>query len=390
MPTRDLASERDSTMPLFASCAPGLETMLLNEIRGLELGENAVSEPGGVSFSGTRSDMMRANLCLGLALHVLVRIATFPARHLQRLERECGKIDWSRWLPSDACLRIRAHSRRSRLYHTGAIVQRVRGGLARSINEREPGVDGEFIPLQVRLHRDVCTISIGTSGKSLYKRGWKEAVVKSPLREDLARALLIASGWRPGMVLVDPLMGSGTIVIEAARWARGLAPGLDRRFSFMDGPLHDESTFAKLRQRCLDESVPSSENLAPIHGSDRDTGAVAIAEANATRAGVAADLRISHCALSRVELPLAKQGVIVTNPPYGRRVGTPKTLRNLYSALGAQVRGQGSWKIGLLSDDPRLAAATGLRLRSQFMTDLGGLKVRAFIGPVDDSEETPI
>ncbi|MFW6067064.1 MAG: THUMP domain-containing class I SAM-dependent RNA methyltransferase [Myxococcota bacterium] len=374
-------------MRLFVACAPGLEPLLADEVRALELGV-AREVPGGVELEGDLGVLWRANLELGLASHVLLRVGTLGAKHLGELAKKAARVDWATWLSPGTPVRVHATSRASKLYHTGAIAQRVGRALREQAGAElteKGGADAPAPPLVVhaRLERDVCTLSIDTSGEPLHRRGYRLATAKAPLREDLARALLIASGWDRASPLVDPMMGAGTIVIEAALLARRLPPGhLRPRFGFMGLRSHDEAAFERFRTQAVARALPRLD--FPIHGRDRDAGAVAAARDNAERAGVRADLDLRRAPLGPrlwpFDDPPPDRGAVVANPPHGRRVGDRKTLGTLHQRLGRLVADlPPGWAFALLSSNRRLALRTGLALRTALVTDQGGTKVRMLV-----------
>lgn len=369
---------------VFVSCAPGIEPWLADELRALGAAKLAV-EPGGVSCEGDRVLLHRTNLELGLASHVLVRVAELGARHFGELARKVAKIDWSTWLSASEPIRVRVSSRRSRLHHTKAIAQRIVGGIEHSLG-RELSLSEDGVPVVARLDRDRCTLSLDSSGAPLHRRGWRLQTAKAPLREDLARALVLASGWSPDMPLVDPMMGSGTIVVEAACLARRLAPGRLRTFALHKTPLFDPTVMDRLCAEAAARSLPRAP--APIVGRDRAAGALEAARGNASRAGILEDLVLVQADLRETPLPRADRGTLVTNPPYGQRIGAEREARTLLRRLGERIADLGpSWRVALVLPEGRMARATGLRLRPAFMTDHGGTKIVALTGPARPGSE---
>lgn len=366
----------------FAVAAPGLEPWLARELNALGISGQTV--PGGVTFASDIGGVYRVNLHSRLASRVIVRIAEFRARALGELARRTAAIPWEEWLAPGAELRVRVSSRKSRLYHTGAVAERVAEGVRARVNvsavnagaERDADAEGEdalaAMLLVVRLARDVCTISLDSSGALLHRRGYRQAIGKAPLRETLAAAMLITSEWDPRAGLADPLCGSGTIAIEAALLAREIAPGLHRAFAFEQWPRHDERLWLTLRDEA--QSRCRSAVPAPIHASDRDDGAVAAASENARRAGVADDVILTSAALSAAPLGPPSAWVI-TNPPYGVRVGETTSLRDLYASLGKRIRREGR-RLVLLSADTGLERQLGLGMETVLATRNGGIDVR--------------
>jgi putative N6-adenine-specific DNA methylase len=377
---------------LFAACAPGVEPLLADEVAALGAKPNVV--PGGVELDGDLKLAARANVELGLALFVLVRIGELRATKLPELVRKVAAIDFRSFVTRGQPVALRVRAKASRLYHTGAIAERVRAGMAESLGEVPPEVvvdeksdeksdevaAFEAATIHVRFDHDVCTISLDSSGMQLHKRGWRQASAKAPLREDLARALLVLSGWDRRSVLIDPLMGSGTLPIEAAILARKLPPGGARRFALENVPgakILVEEAKREAKARALG-SLP-----APIFGSDRDAGALRAATANSERAGVAADLKLACAAMSNApwdEAAKSGHGALVTNPPWGVRIGDAGDLRALYQAIGnAARRLPSSWHVAIATANRALGSATGLPLTSALVTDAGGTKVHFLV-----------
>ncbi len=363
-----------SPLELFAVCPPGLEPWLEFELRTVGI-EHTTRERGGVSWTGGLDSLYTSNLRVGLASQVLIRIASFGARSLADLDKRGARIDWRAWLPGGTPTAVKASCRRSRIYHSGAASERIAKHLAGQLG---PSIEGASVPIRLRIHDNTCTISLDSSGEPLYRRGWRLDPGAAPLREDLARALVLASGWDRQSTVVDPMMGSGTILIEAASIARGLAPGRLRTFAVEGFAMHDVDQLERIRQRA--EEAASSSLGFRLFGSDRDSGAVAASRANAERAGVLSDLELRSTSLgaSLDELgDLPAKGALVTNPPYGKRMGDRKSLGNLYQSIGKFARRlPPHWTTTLASADRRLALRTGLDLSTAFLAESGGLKIR--------------
>lgn len=378
--TRDGAAEGD--WELFVACAPGLERLLVEELRALGV-EELKLDAGGVALRGDARLIHRANLELGLASHVLVRLVRFPVRALGELERKARRLPWDRWLRPGTPRSFRAACRRSRLYHGKAVCQRVAEGAARVLGdglvEATAEQATEAVPVRIRVFRDRCTISIDASGDPLHRRGWRLESTKAPLREDLARALVLASGWESGTPLVDPMCGAGTIPIEAALIARDLAPGLGRRFALERTRLFEPELDQELRAAARDRSRP--EAGSPIVAADRLEGAVGATRRNAERAGVLADLDVRQVEVDALEWPDAPRGAVVTDPPYGRRTRS-KGIDRVYADLARRV-GElpEAWKLALVVAERRLLRGLDLSVQPALTTDHGGLKVDYMVRP---------
>jgi putative N6-adenine-specific DNA methylase len=236
----------------------------------------------------------------------------------------------------------------------------------------------------VRVADNEATVSIDSSGDPLYKRGWRVASTKAPLRETLAAAMLLETGWDASVPLADPFCGSGTIAIEAALLATGRAPGAIRSFAFENWPSFEPGTLASVRGELrAASSTRATATRMPIFATDRDEGAIAIAVENAARAGVDDAIEFRHASVSELGgvLALGRNGWIVTNPPYGRRLATNDDLRNLFARFGDVVRSSlADWHVGILVADERVAGHAGLALTRGFSTSNGGIGVRFLVG----------
>jgi putative N6-adenine-specific DNA methylase len=377
------------TLACFAVTPPGVEAITAAELGSLGLTPGA-TEPGGVSFSATAAGLYGANLSLCTANRVLVRLAEFSARAFYELERKAKRVPWETVVASGAAVRFRVTSRKSRLYHVAGIAERLYNcvnGQQSTVNGTSPaGEDEDEGPAAdptaqlfvVRVLRDVVTISADSSGALLHRRGYRLAAAKAPLRETLAAAMLLGAGYDGAAPLVDPFSGSGTIPIEAALLARRIAPGLRRGFAFERWPSFDEEAWREVKAAA--EARVLARAPAPIAGSDRDAGAIEAARANAVRADVAENIDFRRAALSSLEPPPGP-GFLVTNPPFGVRIGERDALRDLYARLGQVVRSRcRGWTVAILAARAEHARATGLPLEPVWSSSSGGVKIRLFRG----------
>jgi putative N6-adenine-specific DNA methylase len=373
----------------FAVTAPGLKQVAAQEL--LQLGLQPAqpekdSSPGGVEFSGALSDLYRTNLHLRSANRVLLRLGSFYAAAFSELRKKASRLPWERWINPGQPLALRVTCHKSRLYHSGAVAERVAGAIGDRLGQAPPLQNfdqrsGGDLPqlVLVRLERDLCSISLDSSGAGLHRRGYRLATAKAPLRETLAAAMLLASGWDGSASLWDPFCGSGAIPIEAACLASCLAPGRLRRFAFMDWPGFDPRDWEQLLQQA---AAQVSDRRPQIWASDRDTGAIHMAQANAERAGVDHLIEFTQAAISAAQSPPGP-GWVVTNPPYGRRISSGKDLRDLYARLGDVLRDKcPGWQFAILSNDPRLLAVSRLHITHRSSTDNGGLPVMIALGNI--------
>lgn len=356
-------------MEIFLVATPGLEQPLAEETRAL--GYDAQIQPGGVIFTGGWPDVWRANLHLRGATRVLARIGAFRAMHPAQLDKRARRFPWSDWLRPDVALRLEATSRKSRIYHAGAITQRIEAAIRDSLGAAF--AEDAPLTLKVRLEDDLCTLSLDTSGESLHKRGHKQAVGKAPMRETMAAMFLRECGFDGSEPVLDPMCGSGTFVIEAAEMAAGLTPGRLRNFAFQHFPGYDDEAWRALH-RVGSVSAPD----LMFHGSDRDPGAIRMSRENAERAGVAGWTRFETCAFADLQRPEGPPGLVMINPPYGARIGNKGPLFGLHAAMGEVLRSRfRGWRVGLVTSEAQLARATGLPFREPGpYVAHGGLKVR--------------
>ncbi len=367
---------------LFAVCTPGLESFVVQELDQLGLmGDEAGGhESGGIEFEGSLHDAYRANLYLRTASRILVRLGRFYAAGFPELRRKTARLLWENYLAPERPLALRVTCQKSRLYHEAAVAERVAGAIADRLGKPSPvqkyleDSDTDLPQLVVvRLVDNLCTISIDSSGALLHRRGYRLATAKAPLRETLASAMLMASGWNKISPLLDPFCGSGTILIEAALLARRVPAGYWRRFAFMDWPHFDSKFWEKL---LADAAKAIVSDIPRMIGSDRDAGAIRAAQANAERAGVAGCIEFSGRAISAIDPP-SGPGWVVTNPPYGVRVSKTNDLRNLYAQFGKVMRAKcPGWQVTLICDRVQLIRNTGLDFDRGIPTMNGGLKVR--------------
>jgi putative N6-adenine-specific DNA methylase len=346
------------------------------------------SESGGITFKGDLAALYRANLHLRTASRILARLGNFfYATTFEELHKRASRLPWERFLTPGQPVSLRVTCHQSKLYHSDAVARTLLAALADRLGQPSSNVkvdDETDQPPQlviVRLADDKCTLSVDSSGTILHKRGYRLAVAKAPLRETLAAALLMASGWDKVSPLLDPFCGSGTIPIEAALLALGLPPGIHRRFAFMDWPNFDRELWDSI---CSTASLahPSTFSLPPILASDRDAGAIKMSQANAERAGVADRIEFTNQAVSAVTPP-SGPGWVVTNPPYGLRVSEGRDLRNLYAQFGNVLRQKcPGWNVSVLCSDPALLGQMQLKLDTSLGLVNGGLRVRLGRGSV--------
>ncbi len=384
---------------VFCACLPGLESALAAELASLGVTSPKAIE-GGVELLADPMTIHRVTLRSGVVASLRIRVTKFDARHFKQLELGLSKVKWGRVIAAGSPWRVEVTCARSRLYHTKAIAERVERVVADALG-RPPletglakgashaGHDGLVIHL--RLRRDRCVVSVEPSGLGLHRRGWRLDAGSAPLREDLAFAMLSLGGWEPHTSLLDPFCGSGTLVIEAARRRAGIPPGGQRiaeleRWTVASAANVTAWTRAETERASASASA-SAESDDEIVGRDIDEAQLEAARANATRAGVAALLHFERAdAGSLLDVPMRPVGHLITNPPWGRRVGggagaapIPRLLQQLAEHTPKQwgwtviLPAQGRPRFGRLGTGPVATVRSGgVRARVEVRTAGGG------------------
>ncbi len=360
---------------LFAVTAPGLEELCAGELQALGI-EDVRVEPGGVAFSGALRELYLANLWLRTSSRVLVRVGQVRSRDFPDLFRRVLGLPWGRFLRSDTKVRVKATSHQSRLNHTGRIAETVSAAIDRALGRPVPPAKGGEQIVIARFDGDLCQLSVDSSGALLHRRGYRQQGEAAPLRETLAAAMLQLAGWDRTSPLVDPLCGSGTLVIEAALLAANRAPGQNREFSFMNWPRYRPGLWeALLTGARRAEEVPG----AALCGFDRAEVAVAAAVANAERAGVEGWTAFSQQELADLEAT-APAGWVVCNPPYGERLGRGEDLAGLYRDLGEVLQQRfRHWRAAVLCPDEELVRAMGVPMTRIATLSNGGIRVGVWV-----------
>jgi 23S rRNA (guanine2445-N2)-methyltransferase / 23S rRNA (guanine2069-N7)-methyltransferase len=365
-------------LEFFARCASGFEQVLAGELKGLRM-RRVRPLRGGVAFFGALEDGYRACLWLRSATRVQLVLARVGATDADELYRAVKAYAWERQVRRGATIAVDAHGENDELRNTKFTALKVKDALCDRLRERvgwRPDVDSHDpdLSVNVALHREKATLYLNLSGASLHRRGYRADGVQTeaPLKETLAAGLLLAAGWpdlaREGGVLVDPMCGSGTLAIEGALMAAGIAPGLLReRWGFEGWQGHDQALWDRVRE--APEAGGVAEHCAAlILASDLDAGAISIARDNAERAGVAHLVRFSvddaarlarHLRGRRIEQ--APGGLLVANPPYGQRLLSKDELPKVNAALRAAVEAlPAGWSTALITPDGGVDTALGM------------------------------
>lgn len=318
---------------LFATMGAGFESVVAAELK--KLGYKTKTENGRVFFSGSQEDIAKCNLWLRSADRIKILLKQFEARNFDQLYQEVYDFDWAQLLPVDAKFPVSGRSVRSKLHSEPdvqaitkkAIVNKMidqyhrRGFLPES---------GHEYPLEVRIYKNMVRLSLDTTGASLFKRGYRIEHGGAPLKENFAAGLLELTPYDGSHPLIDPMTGSGTLAIEAALIAKNIAPGLKRDFVYENFDWFDHSLKSKLNEQA---QTQIKDNAAPIWASDIDQSILEVAKLNAHNAGVLQDIRFKQVAVKDFKTDL-KNGIIIANPPYGKRLKDQEAARQLYQQMG--------------------------------------------------------
>ena len=367
------SSGRAKYLKAAAVCPPGLETLCAAELKALGVRPKPAG-PGVVEFEANTRQLYAANVWLRTAGRIIVRLATFRATDFVHLQDHAAKVDWARWVAPGRAPSFRISTTDSKLYHTKAIAQRLHQvSLPPSIGEPEQ----RFI---VRIHRNTVTLSVDASGEALHHRPWRLDLGDAPLRPTMAAACLLAAGWDGRQPLVDPFCGSGTFAVEGALMALGLPPGGEREFAFHTWPSFDTGAWASVAGtvQAVYETAAAGDGPQPeIVASDRDPAMVEATRNNADRAEVGHLVSVEQRVVSHLP-SRSGSGLLLTNPPYGRRLGSAKLI-NLYSRLGAVARERlPGFDLAVLTAHQKLAAAADGGAKPVLRVRHGGLKVKLY------------
>ena len=322
--------------------------------------ESSIGESGRVHFRGTRETICQTNLWLRSADRVLIRVAEFPAADFDALFETVRGLPWGSMIPVDAQFPVTGRSIKSTLTSVPACQRATKRAMVDALQRdhatQELPETGATFKVDLALLKDVATLTIDTTGRSLHRRGYRTDISQAPLKETLAAAMVLLSFWRPDRPLLDPFCGSGTIPIEAARIGRNMAPGLHRDFLAEQWPDFPTDLWQSAREQATSEMLPSLEHR--MVASDIDARVLRAARDNAQRAGVADDIHF-HAAPMQEVTSKRRFGCLITNPPYGQRVGHDSDLDALYRSLPHVLRKLPTWSFYFLTAFPGFERTVG-------------------------------
>jgi putative N6-adenine-specific DNA methylase len=364
----------------FATCPRGLELLLAEELRQLKA-EKIHAVGGGVQFGGDFFLCYRVNLESRIASRVLWQVAHGNYRSEDDIYRTAYAPRWTDWFDPARTLRVDISATKSPLTSLNFVTLKIKDAVCdkiRRIAGRRPNVDTREpdIPIQGHLSDREFTLYLDTTGEPLFKRGQRISTGEAPLRENLAAGIIRLTGWAPGIPLLDPMCGSGTILLEAAHMALDIAPGLGRGFAFEKFKNFDSRLWRDLLRQSRARQKPRVP-LA-IYGSDLAADVLKAARANLMAAGLEKVVSLKRADVLATAAP-AQGGIIVTNPPYGIRLGEQQAMAEFYPKLGDVLKKQFSgWRAYLLSADMRLPKLIHLAASKRTPLFNGALECRLF------------
>jgi putative N6-adenine-specific DNA methylase len=365
---------------LFAPCPRGLEGALAAELAGL--GANAVEAvAGGVAFAGDTRLVYRANLESRIATRVLLRLFTQPYRSEEDIYRAAYEFDWPQRFDVGRSIRVYLTAQRCPLKSLDFLTLRIKDAVCdrfRSAVGSRPNVDTRAPEVRIHAFLDATrfTLYLDTSGEPLFKRGARAAAGAAPLKENLAAGILGLTGWQPGTALLDPMCGGGTFLVEAAQIALDIAPGGARSFGFEKLKHFDAALWQALRAEARARRKPLT--ALPIYGSELYGDTLKFAQANLRAAGLEQAVQLKQANALEVPAPAAT-GVLVTNPPYGERMGEQQELAAFYPKFGDALKQKfAGWNCYILSADMNLPKLIRLQVSRRTPLFNGALECRLF------------
>jgi 23S rRNA (guanine2445-N2)-methyltransferase / 23S rRNA (guanine2069-N7)-methyltransferase len=357
--TKGDANDAAGPFELIATAASGTEAVVKRELTSLGYTARTVT-PGRLLFHGDAAAICRANLWLRAGERVMIQMGSFPATDFGVLFDGTAAIGWEQWLPPNAEFPVAGRSHRSQLSSVPACQKIVKKAVVERLKEAhqtgELPETGPRCAIEISLRDDIATLTLDTTGIGLHKRGYRRLVGEAQLRETLAAVLVQLSYWRPGRVLVDPFCGTGTIPIEAALIGRNMAPGLHREFAAESWPTFDARHWRQARDEARDSIRPPLEER--LLGYDIDADVLSLARYHAEQAGVAEDIHWQQRPFSDLRAK-AEYGCIITNPPYGERMGADAEIEQLYRQFPLVLRRLPTWSHYILSSRPDLEELVG-------------------------------
>ena len=370
----------------FAVCPPGLKKVCQNEILASGFPEDDLRIiQGGIEFKSKLNTCMAFNLHLRTPSKILMRISRFNADSFRKLEKKIDAIEWILYLPQNCSLRFNVTTKKSRLYHSDAIAQRCEKIILNQLSSdyafTSPGENKSNLTIYIRADNNNFTISLDSTGELLFKRGIKQKTSTAPLRENLAFAMLFWARFSKNDILIDPMCGSGTFSLEAAMIKTNLPPGFFRSFAFENWPGFSHKTYAYLKNQAKGKFLTFPEKQ--IFASDIDDMALTALEQNISNHEFCRIIDVSKKDFFSIlpsRISPGKKGVVMLNPPYGKRLGEKSNTWSFYSEIGKKLSGDfKGWRIGIIFPSRKIKSYPGPKFELKPFFH-GGLDLFAGIG----------
>ena len=364
---------------IMATSTFGMEALVKKEINKLGYEIKEVKN-GRITFEGDLEAIARANLWLRTAERVLVKLGEFDARDFDQLYDGVKNLDWPKWLPENAEFPVSGKSIDSKLSSVPTCQSVTKKAVVDSLKEEYGdkwfAEDGPLFPIEVALYKDTAVLSIDTSGAGLHKRGYRKLTTTAPIQETIAAGMVYLSRWDKDRILIDPFCGSGTILIEAAMMAKNQAPGLKRKFISEKWPIFDDFEWPKAR---VEAKKAKKINIEPrlIMGYDWDSEALSMARYHAKEAGVEDIIHFQEQEFSQFSTN-RKYGYIITNPPYGERMGEKEEVEELYREMGEKFLELETWSYYIITSHSNFEELFGKEASKRRKLYNGGVETQYY------------
>ncbi len=379
-PPRILVKQDTGSHYFFAPCPRGLAPALADELTSLGA-QHCAAADAGVSFDGPFDLIYVTNLYSRIASRILWRVTKVPYKNEEDIYQAASSVRWHQYFTADRTFKVETNAHRSPVKSLDFVTLRVKDAVAdhfRSATGRRPNIETRDPDLRVHAFLDdkMCTLYIDTSGESLFKRGRRDHVGEAPLKKNLAAGILRIAGWRPGTALLDPMCGAGTFLTEAAEMSLGRAAGRERSFAFEKLARFNAQNWDRFLSNAR-KSEKAVESL-PIYGSDLYGRSLGHAVLNLRESGLEEAVTLKQVNLLELSAPTG-HGAIVTNPPYGVRLGEKEKLAEFYPQLGDALKKKfPGWTAFIFSGDPELARLIRLSASRKTVLYNGALECRLY------------
>ncbi len=368
-----------SEIKLIATTTFGLESVAKREL--MKLGYNDTSvENGKVTFNATEEDIPVANLWMRTAERILLQMGQFKALTFDELFEKTKALPWEEWIPEDGNFVVEGKSIDSKLFSISDCQRIVEKAVVERLKTKYKNVDwfsksGAKFTIEVGMLKDIATLTMDTSGEGLHKRGYRDRAGDAPIKETLAAAMVLLSFWNKDRPLFDPFCGSGTIPIEAAMIGKNIAPGLDRKFASEEWPRVKKEYWVKARQEAF--KLIDNDVKLNIMGCDTDKRSILRARDNAANVGLEDDISFFIKDMRDVDLN-QDYGVVISNPPYGERMGEREEIHQLYKDLGEKLRALDTWSTYIITSEDEFEVLFGRRADKKRKLYNGRIKVEYY------------